>query len=391
MKQAVILAAGPGQRLQPFTVNRPKCMLSIAGRPIIQYVLESLAANGIRDVILVVGYQKEQIFDFLGDGSRFGTEIRYINQLQALGTAHALDQARGATDSQFLVLYGNRLISPETLAPLMNLTPPAILTKKVDNPSRYGVVSLEGDKVTGILEKPAHPAGSLVNVGIYLFDERIFAFTEADLDLPAAINQMIHHGETVKAIETQQTWLDVVYPWDILSFNSMVLESLPSCQNGIMESGVILQGKISLGRKTVIHANSYIMGPAIIGAGCEIGPNVCILPSTSIGDNVVVAPFCEITNSVIEDDTRIGSGSTIQDSVIDKGCAIGSHFCACSEKTEVRINGGYHQTKIGAMIGQACQIGNAVTIEAGAILGNYSQVKSLKLLRGNLPDRSLVV
>ena len=90
MKQAVILAAGEGQRLRPFTVNRPKAMISVADKPILQFIIESLAQNGIRDVVLVVGYRKEQVFDYLGSGERCGVNITYVNQTSQLGTAHAL-------------------------------------------------------------------------------------------------------------------------------------------------------------------------------------------------------------------------------------------------------------------------------------------------------------
>jgi len=94
MKQAVILAAGEGQRLRPFTVSKPKVMLSIAGKPILQHVIESLAQNGIRRIVLVVGYRKEQIFDWLGLGEQFGVEMTYITQERQLGTAHALFQTK---------------------------------------------------------------------------------------------------------------------------------------------------------------------------------------------------------------------------------------------------------------------------------------------------------
>ena len=95
MKQAVILAAGEGQRLRPFTVTRPKAMISIADKPILQFIIESLARNGIRDIILVVGYRKEQVFDYLGSGEQFGVNITYVTQAQQLGTAHALIAGKG--------------------------------------------------------------------------------------------------------------------------------------------------------------------------------------------------------------------------------------------------------------------------------------------------------
>ncbi len=151
MKQAIILAAGEGQRLRPFTANKSKAMIWITGKPIIQYVLEALAANGIRDIILVVGYHKEQIFDYVGDGKQFGVEVKFINQHTQLGTAHALAQAQATADNEFLVMAGDKLISPDTLTPLLAANPPSILVKKEEKPSRYGVVSIANGQLPSIV------------------------------------------------------------------------------------------------------------------------------------------------------------------------------------------------------------------------------------------------
>lgn len=391
MKQAVILAAGEGRRLKPFTVNKPKGMISIAGKPIIQNVIESLAANGIRDIIIVVGYQKEKIFDYIGDGKQFGVDIRYINQYKQIGTADALAQAKGLADKEFLVLSGNRLISPETIAAVIQVPPPVIVVKRVEDPSRYGVVELKNGKLLQIIEKPANPSGDLINAGIYLFNERIFDYMELELNLPEVLNDMIETGETITAIETPEMWLDAVYPWDILSLNATILQKTSSSQNGIIEPGVTLKGPVLIGDGTVIRSNSYIAGPVRIGKGCEIGPNVCIFPATSIANNVVISPFTEVRNSVIGDDVSIASGAIIQDSVIDEGCVIGPQFNACSSEADVKIDDQHYTVKTGIMMGKSCRLGSTVVAEAGTIIGNHSQIKALKCISGNLPDKSLVV
>src|SRR4030065_345150 len=116
MKQAVVLAAGEGQRLRPFTVSPPKAMLSIADKPILQFVIEALARNGIRDIVLVVGYRKEQVYDYFGGGEQFGVEITYVTQEAQLGTAHALSRARDRVKDEFLVISGDNLIEAATIA-----------------------------------------------------------------------------------------------------------------------------------------------------------------------------------------------------------------------------------------------------------------------------------
>ncbi|HEX7475962.1 MAG TPA: bifunctional sugar-1-phosphate nucleotidylyltransferase/acetyltransferase [Dehalococcoidales bacterium] len=391
MKQAVILAAGEGLRLQPFTLSKPKAMLSIAGKPIIQYVIESLAVHGIRNIIIVVGYQKEQIFDYFGDGKRLEVELKYVTQQQRLGTADALNQARSEIQGDFLVLAGNKLITSETIVNFVNVTPPAILVKKVDNPSRYGVIALRDDKFIAIVEKPERAESNLINTGIYSFSDEIFSRIQSELNIPDVINNILKNGEPINLVETDKAWLDVVYPWDILSLNSIILGSIAASQNGVIEAGVYLKGHVSIGRDTIIRSNSYIVGPVVIGKGCEIGPNVCIFPSTSIGDNTIISPFSEIENSVIDNDIRIASNSVIQDSVIASGCVIGTHFSAASDETEVKVDTEHHVIRIGSMLGRGCRIGSNVTAQAGTIIGNYCQVKSPRSLTGVIPDRSLVL
>jgi len=390
MKQAVILAAGEGQRLRPFTVNRPKVMLSIADKPILQYVVESLAQNGIRNIVLVVGYKKEQVFDYMGSGKQFGANITYVTQEQQLGTAHALAQAKGVTENEFLVLPGDNLIEADTIAQFVAIKPGALLVKRVDNPVRYGVVTIDRGMVTEVVEKPEEAKSNIVSTGIYAFTTQIFDFIEPELGLPDAVNNMIAQGCPINAKETDGTWLDVIYPWDILNLNDAILRQIQTSLGGTIEAGVSLRGQVSVAKDAVIRSNSYIAGPVVIGNGCDIGPNVCILPATSIGNNVVISPFTTIKNSVIGDDVNMGPSCTIQDSVIEKGCIMKGHFTACSGQSEVIINHEHHLVSVGAMLGEGCSLGNNVVAQPGVIVGNYSQIQPLKLISGRLPDRSLV-
>jgi len=390
MKQAVILAAGEGQRLRPFTVTKPKVMLSIADKPILQYVVESLAQNGIRNIVIVVGYRREQIFDYMGAGEQFGVDIVYITQERQLGTAHALAQAKDAVEDEFLILPGDNLIEADTIARFVAMKPTAVLVKKVENTARYGVVTTENGVVKDIEEKPREAKSNIVNTGIYAFTREIFDFFDAELDIPDVLNSMLAQGYVISAQETDGTWLDVVYPWDILSLNDAILRQIPADLGGSIEAGASVKGLVSVGKDTLIRSNSYIVGPVVIGENCDIGPNVSILPATSIGDNVVISPFSEIKNSVIGDDVSVGPGSIMQDSVIDEGCVIKGHFTASSGEAEIRVDDEYHLVNVGAMLGVGCNLGNNVVAQPGVIVGNYSQIQAMKLISGKLPDRSLV-
>ncbi|MFC1917167.1 bifunctional sugar-1-phosphate nucleotidylyltransferase/acetyltransferase [Chloroflexota bacterium] len=391
MKQAIILAAGEGQRLRPFTVNRPKVMLPIADKPILQHVIEALVQNGIRSIVLVVGYRKEQIYDAIGSGEQLGVDITYVTQEKQLGTAHALAQAKKVAVEEFLVLPGDNLIAADTLAQIKDVKPETVLVKRVANQAGYGIVTIEGGEVKAIQEKPEDAGGNMVNTSIYALTQEIFAFIEEPmLDIPAVLNEMLVRGHTLNALEIEGTWFDVVYPWHILNLNDIVLRRTQTSQGGTVETGVVLKGQITIGRDTVIRSGSYLVGPVVIGSGCEIGPNACIMPATSIGNNVVVSPFTEIKNTVIGDDVNIGSSAIIHDSVIDKGCTIKGRFTAGSGLSEVKVDSEYHQVEVGVMLGEGCELGYGVVAQPGTIVGNYSQVQALKLVNGRLPDRSLV-
>ena len=357
----------------------------------LQYVIEALAQIGIRNIVLVVGYRKEQVFDYIGSGEQFGVSITYKTQERQLGTAHALAQAKDVTENEFLVLPGDNLIEANTIAQFATAKPNGVLVKMADNPLRYGVVTIEEGVVKEVVEKPKEAKSNLINTGIYAFTTEIFDFIGAELDIPSVLNSMVAEGCSINAQEIDGTWLDVVYPWDILSLNDAVLRQTPAKLGGTIETGAVLKGLVSVGEGTIIRSNCYIVGPAIIGDNCEIGPNTCIQAATSIGDNVAISPFTEIRNSVIGDDVNIGPSCTIHDSVIDKGCVIKGHFTAYSSQTEVKINDEHYLANIGAMLGEGCSLGNNVVAQPGVIIGNYSQVQPLKLVSGRLPDKSLVL
>ncbi len=392
-KQAVVLAAGEGERLRPFTASKPKVMIKVANKPILQYVVEALERNGIRRIIFVVGYKKEKIMDYFEDGKALGVEIEYVFQKHLLGTGDALKQAENKTDERFLVLSGDNVIEEDTISDFELLdvseNENAILIKAHKDVSKYGVVIVKNGLVKDIIEKPSEEISNLVNTGIYAFEKEIFEFLEGELT--SGLLSMIHQGKPVKACETHGVWLDAVYPWDILSLNDIVLRENPAKVEGKIEHGVTIDGRVSIGKNSVIRANSYVKGPVIIGENCEIGPNACIFPSTSIGNDVTISAFTEIKNSVLTDMVKIGSFSSIHDSIFDMGSYAEGGFIARSEEADIEIGGEYHRVKVGSMVGESCEIGSNVIAYPGTILGNRCKIKSMKELSGKIPDGSWVV
>ncbi|MCK5109192.1 MAG: nucleotidyltransferase family protein, partial [Methanosarcinales archaeon] len=152
--KAVILAAGEGMRCRPLTLTRSKVMLRIANKPMIEYVVQSLAESGITDILMVVGYAKERIMNYFGNGKDFGVNIEYTEQKHQLGTAHAIKQAKYSVDDEFLVLNGDNLVSADTIADITkrHTGGTSILTTTRKATSGYALVIESGGVVKKIVE-----------------------------------------------------------------------------------------------------------------------------------------------------------------------------------------------------------------------------------------------
>ena len=395
--KAVILAAGEGTRLRPFTVSKPKVMIPIANRPIMEYAVEALAQNGIRDIIFIVGYKKERIMSHFEDGNKFDVNIKYLTQPKPLGTAHALQFAEKEIDSDFLALPGDNLIDPKEISKLMESEGDnSLLIAESQIPSKYGVVFLEKETVTRIVEKPEENISNLISTGIYRFTPEVFDAIktigeQGNNDLTAVVQHMIEKGKKISGIYGIGKWVDAVFPWDILHINASAMLEAKMGTAGNIEKGVTIKGQVFIGDESVVRSGSYIEGPVVIGKGCSIGPNVCILPSTSMGDNVSIQPFTMVRHSVIMNDVQLGSSSTISNSVIGDGVRIGSHFATNNGEALIKIESGYHSVNdIGALIGEDTEIGDQVVACPGALIGAKCVISSSNKLEGTLPNRSMV-
>ncbi|MCM1987109.1 MULTISPECIES: bifunctional sugar-1-phosphate nucleotidylyltransferase/acetyltransferase [Methanococcoides] len=404
--KAVILAAGEGLRCRPLTLTRSKVMLPVANKPIIEHVIDSLAENGIKDLIIVVGYERERIMDYFEDGIDFGINITYVHQKAQLGTAHAIKQVAELMeeeDETILVLNGDNVIETKTIKDLLenyngNAT---ILTARKEHTRGYGVIVCDGKKVKKIIEKPTFEISHVVNTGIYMFGQDIFERIEqtpisqmGEYAITDTLQQMIDDGIQVDYVITDSLWRDAVFSWDILKDNSMVLDRYKDHEiKGTVEEGAIIRGNVSIGNNTIIRSGCYIVGPALIGDNCEIAPTVVILPSTTIGDNVTISSFSHIQNSIIMNNTRIGNHSHIANSVIGMNNSIGPYFIT-EDKENLKIEMEEEiQTvnKLGTITGDDNIIGHRVLVKAGAMISSNCNIDSGKIISRNLPENSIVV
>ncbi|MCJ2531622.1 MAG: NTP transferase domain-containing protein, partial [Candidatus Thermoplasmatota archaeon] len=249
--RAVVLAAGEGTRLGPFTRTEPKVMIPVGNRPMVEYVVRALVENGLRDIVMVVGYRKERIMTHFGDGKEWGAAIEYVTQDKQLGTAHALLQAAPLLEDDFLVLPGDNVIDARTVGDALRTgTIPSVVITESEEPSKYGVVILDGSRVQDIVEKPEERIGNLINTGIYGLDtaflkEAAQQGKKGVFDIPAILHQLARKRK-LTAIPTEGAWIDAVYPWDLIKVNAVALQALKEQIAGKVEEGVILRGPVAL-------------------------------------------------------------------------------------------------------------------------------------------------
>ena len=390
-------------RCRPLTLTRSKVMLRIANKPMIEYVVQSLAESGITDILMVVGYAKERIMNYFGNGKDFGVNIEYTEQKHQLGTAHAIKQAEEYVDDEFLVLNGDNLVSADTIADITkrHTGGTSILTTTRKATSGYALVIESGGVVKKIVEGQILNNVHNINTGIYIFDQTIFDAIEETLQadisgvsefgITDSIQRMIDAGYDVHAHRTDHTWTDVIHSWDLLGVNAMILEGMPDSAHGLADRKI--NDRVVVGKDSAIGENSYVKGPVIIGRNCDIGPNVVIAPSTSIGDNVTIEPFTYIKNSVIFDDVHIGSHSTIKNTIIGENNVIDSHFVVESRRDlTVELDRKlYHADELGTVIGDAGTIGCDVSVTAGALIGIECRIEAGTVVRKPIPSHALVV
>ncbi|MDD3407121.1 MAG: sugar phosphate nucleotidyltransferase [Methanomicrobium sp.] len=381
--QAVILAGGEGSRLRPLTRGQPKVMIPVSNRPVIDYVIEALLKNGIRDIIVVAGYRREQLIRYLNG---LDTDIKVAVQKKQLGAADALRSAEALIEGDFLLLPGDNYIDSDSIASIKN-EKNAMLVSPHPYPSNYGVVDIEDGFVKKIVEKPDVSGDMMVSTGIFSLTKDFFSYPQNCL-IPEVIDLMISRGIKIKAVAATG-WHDAIYPWDLLKMNKMTLLSVKSEVSGEVSRNSVISGKVSVGKGTVISPFAVIRGPAVIGEDSYIGPHTCIMPDTSVGSRVHIAPFTLIENSIVMDDCTIGSHSKISKSVIGSGCVLADHTSTVSETGIFESESGFVKGSFGAIIGDGTKSA-PFTVFRHSLVGNMSTIENGRIIDGSLPENSIV-
>lgn len=393
------MAAGEGRRCRPLTQTRSKVMLPVGNRPFMEHVILALAANGIRDLYIVVGYQKERVMDYFEDGLDFGVKITYLEQNELLGTAHALRKAEAYMDEEFLVVNGDNLIDARAVKELTSAKGENVILAALRRHSGdYGVLLVEQERVKAIIEKPGRPCSGILNTGAYKFSPAIFEnlrhttiSERGSYELTETISQMIADGNEIVPQMSKGIWADAIFAWDLLNANSLALAMKDTIISGEVEEGARIKGPVEVGEGSIIRSGSYLVGPVSIGEDCDIGPGATILPSTSVGDSVRIGSHSELRNSIIMSDVRIGSGAIVSDSVVGESCTLGDQLVIETGPCVVEVEEAFQRAEFGAIFADDVNVGSRVLVSAGTVVGTGARIGSGSSIRGLIERESRVI
>ena len=413
--KAAVLAAGEGIRLQPLTATRPKHLIKVGGKPILEHCLNALKASGVNEAVIVVYYMADAIRAYFGDGKKFGLKIEYADQKAVLGTGNAVSVTEPFMQEDFLLVNGDLLFDAEAAKTVVDLhqkeKPAATMAiVPVEKPENYGIVELEdGRKVRRIVEKPTHKESpsNLANAGIYVFSTEIFdklkqisASTRGEMEIPDALSLLISEKKTVLSAQiAAEQWLDVGRPWDLLEANRWALMRMKHKISGFIENGAHVIGQVTVTETARLRSGAYVEGPAYIDEESDVGPNCYIRPYTSIGKKVRIGNACEVKNSIVMDGTHIGHLSYVGDSVIGEKCNIAAGTITANYRLDAKTvkmmvkdkvsDSG--RTKLGVVFGDNVKTGINSLFMPGVKVGNDSWIGPNVLISRDLPPKSVML
>lgn len=413
--KVVIIAAGKGTRMDPFTLSRPKPLIPVGGKPLIEHTITALKNCGITEIIVVIGYMKTQMqnyFEKISTQSFQGLKITLIEQKEQKGTAHALKFVEEFIDEMFMLINGDIITSEKNFEEILNAydreSTPIFSLTQVTDPSNYGIVDMDtAGRIKKIVEKPAteNAPSNLANAGIYILPPQVFdavketpVSSRDEYELTDSIQKLIDNGFSFYGHTLSQWWVDCGLPWDLLRINEQILKDSKLIIEGEVEEGASLKGPVGVGKNSIIRAGAYIQGPALIGMDSEIGPNNYIRPYTYVGNDVRIGNAVEIKSSIILDHTRIGHLSYVGDSIIGENCNFGAgtkvaNLRLDNKTIKVTIKGrrvDSGRRKLGIFMGDNVKTGINVSVMPGVKIGPNSAIGSEIVVSRDVPSNSFL-
>jgi bifunctional UDP-N-acetylglucosamine pyrophosphorylase/glucosamine-1-phosphate N-acetyltransferase len=412
--KAAILAAGEGARLQPITATRPKHLIKVAGKPILEHCLNALRAAGIDETVIVVYYMADAIRQYFGDGKKLGMNIEYAEQKAVLGTGNAVAVVEPNMKDDFVIVNGDLLFTAEAVKSVVDLhlkeKPSATMAViPVERPEDYGIVELDEQRVKRVIEKPTREEAptNLANAGIYAFSTEIFpkirqtsTSTRGELEIPDALSLLIGEGKSVKAVKiAQEDWVDIGRPWDLLNANRWALKRMKHKVCGLVENGAHLIGPVTVAETARIRSGAYVEGPTFVDEETDIGPNCYVRRYTSIGKKARIGNACEVKNSIVMDNVHIGHLSYVGDSIIGENCNLGAGTITANYRLDSNtvpmmvkdklLDSG--RRKLGVVLGDNVKTGINALFMPGVKVGNDSWVGPNLMVQRDLPPKSVTL
>ena len=390
ISSAVVLAAGEGTRLRPLTRHRPKPMLPAANRPIIEYVLDALVDAGIDDLHVVVGYKRDRVQNHLGATYR-DCDITYHHQSKQLGSGHALLQAAGGLDSDFLVVNGDQIVHQEMVSAVLDAhTVKDVATLAIvesDQASSYGAVRMDDDRVTEIVERPVEGTYRLLNAGVYAFAPSFFSEIEqtprhhGELALTDTLVELIDEDrQRVRGVRVEGVWWDATYPWDLLSVARALLT------RGLVSEPEVSDG-VYVAPSASVHDDATLDAPVVVGPDCAVGPQAVVGPYTALGRNVTVNAGAVVDGSTVDADSRVEQNATVRDCVTGESVRLGAGAVVAGGVADVRVGTEVHEhCRLGGVVADRSHLGGGSTVAPGTLVGSNVTVEAGTVVARNVDD-----
>jgi bifunctional UDP-N-acetylglucosamine pyrophosphorylase/glucosamine-1-phosphate N-acetyltransferase len=376
--QAVILAAGEGTRMRPLTHSTPKPMLPVADRPLVAHTADAAVEAGADELVLVVGYEADDVRAYFGE-EYAGVPVRFAVQEEQLGTGHAVASAREHIDGDFAVLYGDNLYDFEGVVDLFERGP-SVAAYRVENPTNYGVLTLEGDHVVDIVEKPDDPPTELANAGAYVFPEEARDWLDVPMsergehEFTDVLARVIDEHD-VRAVEVER-WMDVGRPWELLEANEWKLGEQSPRVDGEVRGDADLRGAVVVEEGAVVEAGVTVEGPALIRSGADVGPNAYVRGATVVGEGCHVGHGVELKNSVLLSGADVPHLSYVGDSLLGPDVNLGAgtqvanlrHDDAAVRQTVKGERVSTGRRKYGVVAGDGAKTGVNTSLAPGVVL-----------------------
>lgn len=405
---AVILAAGRGRRLWPVGESMPKCMIRVLGKPLLEWALEETLIH-CQKAVIVVGYKKEIVTDYFSK-KHYSNRLQFVTQTEQKGTAHALLQAKNHVDGPFLTINGDSFAEPRLyreLAQQASARPDNWFgtAKKVSDVRGFGVAHTdENRRILRFEEKPPENKPGLAALGNYYLPASFFSLLEkvqlsarGEYELTDALNTFCRNN-TLHLLQFDGYRSEVTYFWNHLDINIHALENfMHDRREGTIENGAVVEGKLFLGKESIVKAGTRVEGPAYIGENCLIGPNAFIRRGSVIENGCHVGT-CEIKNSVVMNGANVPHYSYVGDSVLCEDVNLG----AGSMTANLRFDNGPIQVKfkdqgvvdsgrrkLGAAIGSGTKVGVNCSINCGVLIGHNCKIFPGTKVTHNLDNETI--